>query len=171
MAGRGFFGEALLVKGAQGLAVGVGERAAVGSFSKGKQLLDSALGLEAVFAEDGDFFGTATGFFDGAVDFDFADADVGQFAFAQDVSAADERGGNLVLGELVFVALVDFDDGGAGLVGAVREDEARGLADLKPDTELQAGGTVVRHGFAGEQGLNGLGIVDVTLGDVARHDA
>ena len=73
--------------------------------------------------------------------------------------------------ELVLVALIHCDDRGARFVGAVREDEAWGLSGLEPDAELERRGFVIRHSGAGEQGLDGLRVMDVALGDVAGNDA
>ena len=158
------------MQGADGLAVGVGERTAIGLCREGEELVDGACLLKAILAKHGHLFGTAGFFRHGAVDLDLADADVGQLAFLEDVGSADAGGADIGL-ELVLVASVDGEHRGAGFIGAVGEDEPGCLTCLEPDAELEPLRLLVGDDGAGEQGLDGLGVVDVPLGDVAGHDA
>ena len=93
-----------------------------------------------------------------------------QLAFPQNVRATNPGAADLFL-KLVFVALVDRDDGSAGFKRTVRKNETRSLPRLEPDAEFKPGGIVIRQNGAGEQRLDGLRVVDVTSCDIPRHDA
>ena len=152
------------------LAVRVLERAAVGFRRKGEQLVERAVRLEALFAEDGNFFGATHRLGHWSLDDNLADTDVRQLTFPQDVRTTDARGADRRR-ELFRVALVDRHHRGARFIGTIWENEARGLARFEPDAELQPGRYVVGYHAAGQQWLDGLRVMDVTLRDVAGHDA
>ena len=116
MTGRCLLGDPAVVEFANGGAIRGRQRAAIRTGAKGIELVERLCGLKAALAKHRDFFTAAAGFGEGAGELDLADADVREFALAQEVGAADVCLGEPAL-EVIGVALVDLEDRGARFVG------------------------------------------------------
>src|SRR5690606_2980329 len=90
--------------------------------------------------------------------------------FFQNVAPGDSGAGDIAL-KLVFVTFVDFQNGSARFVGAIRKDETRRLPRLEPDLEFQPRWLFVRDNAHGEKRFDRLRVMDVPLCHIAGDNA